>query len=443
MRRLTCAAALLPLLAMPVTAQTGPSGIELLLSGEAGLIRAGGYEIDVDEVRIPETGGAVLSGATLTRPGRDGYVLIRQMEVPDTALLAQVLSPTDACDPTDASSGKITAREVRFRPDSDLGVPEGREEIRIPILTIDTSRIGCSLRMSATADGVVVSGVDGSRIDISALEARVRLSGPEMREVEARVDLFGIGLSGAEGPAGLRAGEAGFSFTADLSDRALLSRARAGAPLSELITAAAGTVLRGGAYLRDLEMVPELFLPERDRERTGVAGQEPIRGDLELAASLEMGAIRVRGASDLSGIVRGELDLIGAIPAPGGITIPAAISGSVPVPAELIGLTVERASFRYEDLGVAKILHTLSGHTPEELATRLVGSRVDRVATRLPGGLTATLRAGWEAVLSALRDGRGSAGVRPEQPFSLLELAVSGMMGPDAAAARTGGWRAQ
>ena len=441
MRKLTCAAALLPLLAMPVTAQTGPEGAPLTLSGETGLFRAAGYEIDIDEVRLTGTGGAILSGATLTRPGRDGYVLIRQMELPDTDLLTQVLSPTAACDPTDASSGKIIAREVRFRPDSDLGVTAGQEEIRVPLLTIDTSRIGCSWRMSASADAVVISGVDGSRIDITTVEARVRLSGPEMRELDSRVDLFGIGLTGATGPGGLRAGEAGFSFAADLSDGGLLARLGDDAPLSDLIPIAAGSVLRGGLYLRDLELIPDLFLPAEDQARTGFEGPEPIRGELELSAAIEMGTFRVRGASDLSGVVRGELDLIGAVPVPGGLSLPDAISGSIPVPAELVGLTVERASFRYEDLGVAKTLTDLSGRSPEELANRLLGDRIGRVADRLPGGLPATVRAGWDAILTALRDGAGSAGVRPEQPFSLLELAVSGMMGPDSAASRTGAWR--
>lgn len=441
MRNVTCAVALLPLLAMPVSAQTGPGGDGLSLSGEGGLFRAAGYEIDIDEVRLTGTGGAILSGATLTRPGRDGYVLIRQMEMPDPGLLAQVLSPTASCDPTDASSGKVVAREVRFRPDSDLGVSAGQEEIRIPLLTIDTSRIGCSWRMSATADAVLISGVDGSRIDITTAEARVRLSGPEMRELDARVDLFGIGLNAADGPGGLRAGEAGFSFAADLSDEGLLARLSADAPLADLITIASGSVLRGGLYVRDLELIPDLFLPAGDRARTGIDGPEPIRGDLELIAGVEMGALRFRGASDLTGVVRGELDLVGALPPPGGLSLPAAISGSVPVPAELVGFTVERASFRYEDLGVAKTLSDLSGRGPEELANRLLGDRIGRVADRLPGGLPATVRAGWDAILSALRDGRGSAGVRPEQPFSLLELAVSGMMGPDSAAARTGAWR--
>jgi hypothetical protein len=441
MRKVTCAAALLPLLAMPVSAQTGPGGDGLSLSGEGGLFRAAGYEIDIDEVRLTGTGGAILSGATLTRPGLDGYVLIRQMEMPDPGLLAQVLSPTASCDPTDASSGKVVAREVRFRPDSDLGVSAGQEEIRIPLLTIDTSRIGCSWRMSATADAVLISGVDGSRIDITTAEARVRLSGPEMRELDARVDLFGIGLNGADGPGGLRAGEAGLSFAADLSDGGLLARLSADAPLAELITIASGSVLRGGLYVRDLELIPDLFLPAEDRARTGIDGPEPIRGGLELTAGVEMGALRFRGASDLGGVVRGELDLVGALPPPGGLSLPAALSGSVPVPAELVGFTVERASFRYQDLGVAKTLSDLSGRGPEELANRLLGDRIGRVADRLPGGLPATVRAGWDAILSALRDGRGSAGVRPEQPFSLLELAVSGMMGPDSAVARTGAWR--
>ena len=446
MRRLTRAAALLPFLAMPVTsqtvkAQTAPESAELSLSGQAGLFRVAGYEIDIDDVRLTGTGGAILSGATLTRPGRDGYVLIRQMEVPDTGLLAQVLNPDAACDPTEASSGRITAREVRFRPDSDLGVEGGREEIRIPFLTIDTSRIGCSWRMSATADAVMISGVDGSRIDIATAEARIRLSGPQMRELDGRVDLFGIGLTGASGPGGLRVGEAGVNFAADLSEAGLIARLGSDAPLSEMIQLASGSVLRGGLYLRALELIPELFLPQEDRERTGLAAQEAIRGDLELSGAIDMGTVRLRGVSDLGGVVRGELDLIGALPAPGGLTLPAAISGSVPVPAEMLGLTVERASFRYEDLGVAKTLTDLSGHRPEELANRLLGDRIGRVADRLPGGLPATVRAGWDAILTALRDGAGSAGVRPEQPFSLLELAVSGMMGPDSAASRTGAWR--
>lgn len=440
-RRLTRAATLLPLLAAPLSAQTGPTGADLALSGTGGLLRAAGYEIQADEVRLLEAGGVLLSGATLSRPGRDGYVMIRQLEAPDIALLAQALSPTGACDPTDAGSGRITAREVRFRPDSDLGVPEGREEIRIPALIVDLSQVGCSLRISVAADAVVVSGVDGSRIDLSSLEARVRISGTEMREVEARVDLFGIGLSGPAGPGGFRADEAGFSFTADLSDGALLSLARSGSPLPDLIGEAAESVLRGGFYLRGVELVPDLFLPERDRTRTGLDGGGAISGQLELAASLQMGEIRIRGASDLSGVLRGEIDLVGSLPPPGGVAIPAGLSSSLPVPPELIGVSVERASFRYEDLGAGRVLEALSGQGAGALAERLLGDRVERIAGRLPGGLPATVRAAWDAVLAPLRSGKGAAGVRPDRPFSLLELAVSGMMGPGSAASRTGAWQ--
>lgn len=441
MRRITLAAAFLPLLAAPVAAQTGGQDGALTLFGRSGQLSVAGYEIDADEVRLPEAGGAVLSGATLTRPGRDGHVLIRQLEVTDTDLLAQILDPSSECDPTEAVSGTLRAREVRFRPDGDMGVAGGREEIRIPLLTIETARIGCSWRMTALADGVVVSGVDGSRIDLASVEARARLSGPELNELDARVDLSGVVLTGASGPGGLRVDETGASLTADLSEGGLFGRARAGAPLPELMAVAAGSVTRGGAYLRGLELVPDLFLPERDLARLGLEGAAPVTGDAELAVSVERGGFRVRGSSDLTGLLRGELDLSGALPEAGGVGVPDVIASAVPVPAELIGVTLERVTLRYEDRGAAGVVEHLSGRTPEALASGLIGPRVDRVSARLPGGLPATVAAGWGSVVTLLREGRGAVGLRPDQPFSLIELAVSGMMGPAAAASKTGAWR--
>jgi len=441
MRKLTCAAALLPLLAAPVAAQTGPSDGELALSGQGGQLSLAGYEIVMDQVRLPEGGGAVLSGATLTRPGRDGHVLIRQIEVPDTGLLRHILAPTAECDPTEAASGTVLARDVRFRPDSDLGVAGGREEIRIPLVTIETSRIGCSWRMTGLADGVVVSGVDGSRIDIMTLETRVRMSGPDLSELDARVDLLGLSLTGADGPGGLRADEMGFSVTADLSDGGLISLLGSGGTLPEIMAVATGSVTRGGVYMRGFELVPDLFLPERDLQRLGLEGVDPVIGDAELAISLELGDFRVRGSSDLSGLVRGDLDISGALPETGGVSIPDAIAGSIPVPAELVGVSLDRVTVRYEDLGAAGIVEHLTGRTVEALASDLVGARVDRVSARLPGGLPATVGAGWGAMMEILREGRGAAGFRPEQPFSLLELAVTGMMGPAMVAGRTGAWR--
>lgn len=435
MRRLTYAAALLPVLAVPAASQTGDG--QLVLSGQAGQLSIAGYEIDVDQVRLPDAGGAVLSGATLTRPGRDGHVLIRQIEFPDTGLLSQILAPASECDPTEAASGTVLARDVRFRPDSDLGVTGGQEEIRIPLVTIETARISCSWRMTGLADGVVISGVDGSRIDIMTLETRVRMSGPEL---DARVDLFGLSLTGAEGPGGLRAEELGFSVTADLSEGALISLIGSGAQLPDIMAVATGSVTRGGVYLRGLELVPDLFLPERDLQRLGLEGVGAVAGDADLAVSVEMGDFRVRGSSDLSGLVRGSLDVSGALPEAGGISVPDAIAGSVPVPAELIGVSLERVSLRYEDLGAAGIVEHLTGRTVEDLAGEMIGARLDRVSSRLPGGLPATVGAGWGAIMDLLRYG-GAAGLRPDQPFSLLELAVSGMMGPAMAAGRTGAWR--
>jgi hypothetical protein len=439
MRRLTYAAALLPVLAVPAAAQTGEG--QLVLSGQGGQLSIAGYEIDVDQVRLPEGGGVVLSGATLTRPGRDGHVLIRQIEVPDTGLLAQILAPASECDPTEAASGTVLARDVRFRPDSDLGVTGGQEEIRIPLVTIETARIGCSWRMTGLADGVVISGVDGSRIDIMTLETRVRMSGPEFEELDARVDLFGLSLTGTEGPGGLRADEMGFSVTADLSDGGLISLLGSGEAFPEIMAVATGSVTRGGVYMRGFELVPDLFLPERDLQRLGLEGVDPVIGDADLAISVELGDFRVRGSSDLSGLIRGELDISGAFPETGGVSVPDAIAGSIPVPAELVGVSLDRASVRYEDLGAARIVEHLTGRTVEALASDLVGARVDRVSARLPGGLPATVGAGWGAMMGILREGSGAVGLRPEQPFSLLELAVTGMMGPAMAAGRTGAWR--
>jgi hypothetical protein len=441
MRRLILTAAFLTSLAAPVAAQTGADGDTLVLSGPGGQLRVVGYEVDVDQVRFSEAGVTILSGATLTRPGRDGHVLIRQVEIPETGLLARILTPISECDPTEAASGAILAREVRFRPDSDLGVPGGREEIRVPVMEIEMSRIGCSWRMTGVADGVVISGVDGSRIDIDTVETRMRLSGRSLEEVDARVDLIGMALTGADRPGGLMSEEVGFSFSGDLSDDGIFSLIRSDAPLKDLISAASDSVTRFGFYVRGFEMVPDLFLPERDLTRLGIAGYPPISGDAEIAASMEFGSFRVRGASDLSGIVRGELDLSGSLPQPGGVSVPDAIAGSVPVPAELIGVSLERATIRYEDLGADGVIEHLTGRPVATLATDLIGSRVDRVSGRLPGGLPATVAAAWDGILGILRDGSGSAGLRPEQPFSLIELAVSGMMGPTMAASRTGAWR--
>lgn len=441
MRRLTLAAALLPSLAAPVTAQTGADGDSLVLSGPGGQLRVAGYEVDVDQVRFSDAGATILSGATLTRPGRDGHVLIRQVEVPETGLLARILTPISECDPAEAASGTVLARDVRFRPDSDLGVPGGREEVRVPVMEIEMSRIGCSWRMTGVADGVVISGVDGSRIDIDTVETRLRLSGPTLEEVDARVDLIGLALTGVEGPVGLRSDEVGFSFSGDLSDSGLVSLVRSDAPLAELITAAADSAIRSGFYMRGFELVPDLFLPERDLTRLGLTGHPPISGDTEIAVSMERGAFRVRGSADMTGIVRGEMDLSGSLPQPGGVSVPDAIAGSVPVPAELIGVSLERATIRYEDLGADGIIEHLTGRPVAELATDLIGPRVERASSRLPGGLGATVTAAWDGVMGILRDGNGSAGLRPEQPFSLIEFAVSGMLGPTMAASRTGAWR--
>jgi hypothetical protein len=437
MRKWMLSALLGPLLTAPAWAQT----VDMLtLSGAGGRAIVAGYEIDAEQVRVREMGGIILSGATLTRPGRDGHVLIRQLEMPDTQFLERLLDPLRGCDPAEARSGVITARDVRFRPDSDLGVPGGKEEIRIPQMTIDLSLIGCSWRATGSADAVVISGVDGSRIDLTTIEGRFRLSGPELREVDARLDLFGVDLIGVSGPGGIRLGEAGVSLTADLSDTGLPALIRSGATMPELIAAAATSVLRGGVYMRGVELIPDLFLSERDLERTGLDRTGSVTGFAELSASLEMGAIRVRAAADLTGLVAGELSVSGAAPSPDGVVIPAAISGSVPVPAELIGLSLDRVTLRYEDLGIGQVIRHLSGQEPVELAAGLVGSRIDRIANRLPGGLPATVQSGWGAVLDLFRSGSGAVGLRPEQPFSLLELAVSGMMGPNMAASRTGSW---
>jgi hypothetical protein len=204
---------------------------------------------------------------------------------------------------------------------------------------------------------------------------------------------------------------------------------------------ATGSVTRGGVYMRGFELVPDLFLPERDLQHLGLEGVDPVIGDAELAISVELGDFRVRGSSDLSGLVRGDLDISGALPETGGVSVPDAIAGSIPVPAELVGVSLDRVTVRYEDLGAAGIVEHLTGRTVEALASDLVGTRVDRVSARLPGGLPATVGAGWGAMMGILREGSGAVGLRPEQPFSLLELAVTGMMGPAMAAGRTGAWR--
>ena len=433
-------ATVLPVLAGPIAAQTGVSEKQLALLGASGGLRVAGYDIDFDEVRLPEGGGVILSDATLTRSGRDGQVLIGQIEMADTVLLTHILAPAAKCDPTAAVSGTVVARDVRFRPDADLGVSGGQEEIRTPLITLETVRIGCSWRMTGLADRIAISGVDGSRIDIMTLEGRLRLSGRDLRDLDARLDLIGMDLTGVSGPGGLQADAIGVSVTADLSDGAFIDLVRSDAPLADLLIAAAGSVTRGAIYMRGLELDPEVFLPERELGRLGLEGHDPISGDAEFAMSLERGEIRFRGLSDLSGMIRGEIGLEGSLPESGGFALPGAIAGSIPVPTEVLGITLAKVSIRYEDLGAARIIETLTGRSMEILVEDLVGSRVSRVSARLPGGLPSTVRAGWEAVLGILRSGRGAAGLRPDKPFSLLELAVSGVMGPSVAASRTGAW---
>jgi hypothetical protein len=439
MRTLMLAALSLPLLAAPAASQTGATEA-FTLSGEGGRVVVAGYEIDAEQVRFPEAGGFTLSGATLTRPGRDGHVLIRELEMPDTALLGRMLDPLASCDPAEARSGVLTARDVRFRPDSDLGVPEGKEEIRIPLLTVDLSLIGCSWRASGSADAVVISGVDGSRIDVTTIEGRFRLSGPELREVDARLDLFGVSLTGVDGPGGVRFEEAGLSLTGDLSGSGLPALVRSGAPMADLVSTAAKSVLRGGIYMRGAELIPGLFLSEGDLKRTGLDKTGVVTGSADISAALEMGVFRFRSAADLTGLVSGELVVSGTAPAPDGIAIPSAISGSVPLPAELIGLSLDRVTLRYEDLGIGQVISHLSGRDPADLASGLIGERIERVAGRLPGGLPATVQSGWGSVLNLIRSGSGAVGLRPDEPFSLLEMAVSGMMGPEMAGSRTGAW---
>jgi len=448
MKNIIGAALLLPLLSTHTVAETPaapppePPRAELTVTGQGGALRAAGYQLDAEQVRHPDQGGVILSGVTLTRPGRDGLVLIRQIEVSNLALMARLLDPTGPCLATDAMSGSVTAREVRFRPDQDLGVPEGREEIRLPLLRFEATQIGCSLQVRAEADGVTVSGVDGSRIDLATIETRARLSGPQMRNVDLRVDLFGLSLSTLEGSGGLLAAEAGFSLVADLSSGGLLDRAGSGAPLAELISAGRDGVLRGGAYLRGLELIPDRFLPERDLKRVGLQGADPIRGDFEITGAIERGEVRFRLASDLSGLAAGELSLTGGLPGPNAPVIPEAISASVPIPSELIGSTLSRLSFSWRDDGVSALMRDAIGRDPEGVAQSLIGSRVERVAGRLPGGLSATALGAWGEVRRILRDGSGSAGLRPDQPISLLELGVSGLMGPSIAAGRAGAFSA-
>jgi hypothetical protein len=444
MKKIIGVALLLPLLSTQSLAETSasvppePPRADLVVTGQGGTLRAAGYLFDAEQVRHPEQGGVILSGVTLTRPGRDGLVLIRQVEVSNLALAARLLNPTGPCLATDAMSGTVTAREVRFRPDQDLGVPEGREEIRLPLLRVDASQIGCSLQVSAEADGVSVSGVDGSRIDLATIEARARLSGPTMRNVDLRVDLFGVGLTTLEGPGGLSAAEAGFSLVADLSDGGLLDLAGSGASLADLISAGREGVLRVGTYFRGLELTPDRFLPDRDLRRVKLDGKDPIRGDFELTGSVERGEVRFRVASDLSGLAAGEIAVTGGLPGPNAPVIPEAISASVPVPPDLIGSTLSRLSFSWRDDGVSELMREVVGKDPEGVAQALIGDRVERVAGRLPGGLSATALGAWGEIRRILRDGSGTAGLRPEQPVSLLELGVSGLMGPSLAAGRAG-----
>jgi len=453
MKKIIRAAALLPLLAFQSPAQTAAqalsesgqetqhkSGVELMITGQGGSVHAAGFRIEADQVRHPEVGGVILSGVTLTRPGRDGLVLIRQVEVSNLALLARILDPTGPCTPTDAMSGTLEAQDVRFRPDSDLGVPEGREEIRLPLLRVDATQIGCSLQVKSEADGVTISGIDGSRIDISTIETRVRLSGLEMRNVDFRVDLFGLILNTVSGPGGLQAQEAGFSMVADMSAGGLPDLIRSGMPLSDLISAADGAVMRGGVYLRGLELVPDIFLPARDLRRISLQGSDPIRGNLEMTGSVERGEVRVRVASDLSGIAAGEVSFTGGLPGPDAPLIPEAISGSLPIPPELIGSTLSRISFTWRDDGVSDLMRVAFGRGPEEIAQAVIGERVERIAARLPGGLSATAMDTWAELRRILQVGSGSAGLRPEQPVSLLELGVAGLMGPSFAASRAGAY---
>lgn len=436
MLKLIRAAALLPLLATPVAAeQAGP---ELTLSDGSAVLRVSGYVVEVEQVRMLEAGGMVLSGATLTRPGRDGYLIARQVELSDPKLLTRLLDPTADCDPSAAGSGQMVARDVRFRPDPDLGVPGLREEIRVPALRLETALIGCSWQVRAEAEAIRITGVDGSRLDVIGAEARLRLSGPQMRALDLRVDLFGLDLIGVDGPAGLRMGEAGFSLVADLTDGGLISLIRSGSP--DLLASIPETVVRAGVYVRDLDLIPDLFLPERDLLRTGLEETGQITGDMELSLGLDRGDGRVRASYELSGIGSGELSVNLTVPGATTLRIPEAISASVPVPSELIGVSVSRASLSYRDGGGAEILRRVSGRGPEELAQSLIGGRVERVSSRLPGGLSATVTAAWGAVIKIVSDGTGSAGLRPDQPFTLLDLAVSGMMGPGFAATRTGAY---
>lgn len=401
-------------------------------------ITEGDVTIRADRVTRPDGGGIMLHRADLTRDGRDGSIRIRSLFLADIALIAALSS---SCAETPVS-GEAIARGVRFNPDPGGDVPGARnaEGVEISLASLDLSVSGCERSVEGPMDGIVITGVDGSSLSIDSADTSLSVDG-EDGAIRTRTDVSGVRLLDAEGGAtGFRFAEAGVSFhgrrgdvggvLGDLSERDLPGL------LDRLSRADAGF----GGYFRGLDMVPARFFPEDDRERLGLDGVDRISGSAEMSGGAAVGHVRFTARADLDELLRGETHLRFRTPSGEGMTLPAAVTDRLPVPSDLLGLTLERISVSYEDLGAGRVIREATGRTPLDILSDAGSERVERAADRLPGGFGPALRAAWSAVEDMIDQG-GKVGMEPAPPVTLMEAGISGLGGADALAKRLGAYK--
>jgi hypothetical protein len=397
----------------------------------------GDFTFHARELSRLDEGGVLMEDVRVSRKGADGVVHVEGVFLTDKSLLGFL---SGACLRA-PKSGEMIARGVRFRPDFDADVPGARnaEGLDIALATLDIELSGCGRSVSGALDDVEVSGVDGSLFSFDGADVKLDMAGSG--RAETRLDFVNGRVTDAKGEyAGLSFSEAGVSLEGDREEVISVFSFMKDKDLESVLSLLAEMDASAGWYFRGLNIDTARFLPEEDRTRLGLDAVENVAGDAEMSLGAALGQVRMMTRFDLADLAVGDAFLRFSVPREK-TSLPAAVTDRLPLPAPLLGVSLNRATLSYEDKGAGDVVEAATGRRPREIVEDVASERVESAAGRLPGGFAEGVKAAWNGVLSLLDGTASQAGLSPEAPVTLMDAGLSGISGSDALASRLGAYQ--
>jgi hypothetical protein len=182
--------------------------------------------------------------------------------------------------------------------------------------------------------------------------------------------------------------------------------------------------------------VPEFF-PDYMIETLGLQDLGMVSGDITMRGSVDNGIVTANSDISIPGLLLGSLNAKFALPKNLDVTLPGFIADKLPIPGEVLDVKIHQFDITYEDQGAGEIVETMTGMSPADHVSTAFDLAMVRVEDKIPAFVAAKIAASGQTFVELIQKG-GSISIAPDEPVTVMSLAMQGMMDPDGLAKNMG-----